>query len=194
MRVTLALLAMVLFAPGCDDGVPAESQGTVSSHFDRHARGEQAPAAPADGAAGGDPATPPRPPTIPMYYQYRNDGDWLMSRTAGEGAPDYHYTGIQYRVFEAPVSTAPVRPLYRCLDAYGTHYQSPLSQCESEGSTFESLLGYIYQEDQGDGTVEIWRCISPTGRPIISTPRLADCNGGGYIVQFSLGWAYPAEL
>src|SRR5262249_45561553 len=98
------------------------------------------------------------------------------------------------RVLDAPLAAGGVAPLYRCLDKFGTHYQSTLFQCESEGSTFESLLGYIYAADQGDGTVEIWRCISPAGRPIITTPRLGDCNAGGYIVQFSIGWAYPAEL
>jgi hypothetical protein len=129
-----------------------------------------------------------------MQMQYADTGDWIMSRVAGEGAPTYHYTGIAYRVLEVPAPVTATTPLYRCLDAHGTHYQSPLAACESEGSTFESLLGYVYKDDPGNGAQQVWRCIAPTGRPIISTVNLQDCSVGGFIVQFAVGWAYPASF
>jgi hypothetical protein len=140
------------------------------------------------------PVAQPQLALIPMHMQWADNGDWLMSRTAGEGAPAYHYNGIEFRALEVPSATKPSLPLYRCIDKFGTHYQSTQFQCESEGSTFESLLGYIYANDPGDGARQIWRCISPSGRPIIATIDLANCTAGGFIVQFPVGWAYPASF
>ena len=131
---------------------------------------------------------------VPMHMQYDETGDWLMSRTAGEGAPRYIYTGIQYQVLAARPRDKAALPLYRCLDAFGTHYQSNRVECESPGSTLESLLGWVYAEDPRDGAaVQIFRCIGASGKPIVSTTELADCDP--FIVQdISLGWAYAPDF
>jgi hypothetical protein len=125
--------------------------------------------------------------------QQADNGDWLMSLVAGEGSPTYRYFGVAYRVLEKQDASKATRALYRCTDAHGTHYQTTNLKCESEGSTLEGLLGYIYADDPGDGARKLFRCISPTGRPIITTADpSSDCTIGGFIVQLVLGWAYPA--
>jgi hypothetical protein len=174
----VALVAAAFFAQGCAYDAPVEARRSTTSHLD-----------PNSNNAGTNSSA--RGTLMPMYMSFDASGDWIMSRTAGEGAPAYHYNGVQFYAV-AGGTTRKTTPLYRCLDAHGTHYQSPLFACESEGSRQEGLLGYVYTDDPGDGAKQIWRCISPSGRPIVATTNLADCNVGGYIVQMSLGWAYPS--
>jgi hypothetical protein len=175
-----AVIASASLAQGCAvEEAPTEARRSTTSHEDQ----------------GGGAAAAGRGTLEPMYMQFSaTTGDWIMSRTAGEGAPEYHYNGIQFYGIAVGTNTHKAVPIYRCLDAHGTHYQSTLFQCESEGSKQEGLLTYVYAEDPGDGAKQIWRCISPTGRPIIATLNLDDCKVGGFIVQFALGWAYPASI
>jgi hypothetical protein len=129
-----------------------------------------------------------------MYLHLADNGDWLMSLLEGEGAPKYRYTGVQFQVLEKEDAQKNTRPLYRCVDKSGIHYQSTINNCEFEGSTFEGLLGYIYADDPGDGAHEVWRCSSPSLHTMVATAELGDCTLGGYTVQAVLGWAYPATF
>jgi hypothetical protein len=175
------LLASASFASqGCAVEAPPEARRSTSSHLNP------------DGANGANAAG--RGTLVPMYMGFADTGDWMMSRTAGEGAPAYHYNGIEFYAIEGNTNTRPAIPLYRCIDAHGTHYTSNVFACESEGSKQDGLLGYAYANDPGDGAKQIWRCISPSGRPIIATLNLDICRNGGYIVQLSLGWAYPTNV
>src|SRR5262249_26455099 len=109
--------------------------------------------------------------------------------TAGEGAPTYRHTGVQFRAFDSAPATQPSRPLYRCVRP-GTHFQSNLATCE--GSTTEGLLGYVYDSDPKDGARQILRCASPSGSVIVATLVADDCkNAGLSVMQEPLGWAYP---
>ncbi len=39
---------------------------------------------------------------VPMNMAWSDDGDWLMSRTASEGAPKYHFNGFEFLALDAP--------------------------------------------------------------------------------------------
>jgi hypothetical protein len=137
-----------------------------------------------------------KPPTLPalvaMQMQYAaSTNDWLLGRTVGEGAPAYHYMGVQFRVFDAPTATQQTRPLYRCrTGAAGAHYQSNLATCE--GGVFEGLLGFVYENDPKDGAQQILRCTTPSLTAFVATLNAADCQRSGLVViQTTLGWAYP---
>jgi hypothetical protein len=154
---------------------------------------------PTDAAAGNGNATDasdkldiPKtlPALVPMYMSINlNTHDWLMSRIVGEGAPTYHYTGVQFRILDAPSATPQSRPLYRCLRS-GTHFQSNVATCE--GSTPDGLLGYVYDDDPKDGAKQILRCASPSGNVDVATLVADDCkNSGLTVMKDPLGWAYP---
>ena len=122
-------------------------------------------------------------------------GDWIMSRVAGEGAPAYAYTGTQFNVFDTQPAGVATLPLYRCIDSFGTHYQATTANCDGvAGASHDGpILGYIYAA-QGAGSEPIYRCISPTGRPIVMTPRLSDCSASGWIVQGLFGYAFDPSV
>ena len=148
---------------------------------------DKAPAAPAVQAPAAKVAL------VSMNMSFSDKGDWLMSRDASEGAgAGYHFNGVAYRVFEAPPADEDTKPLYRCLDPQGTHFQSNDFLCEKAGK-LESLLGYVYVNDPGNGAKPISRCIGESGAPIVSTTRLADCDP--FIVQpVHLGFAFDASV
>lgn len=151
-----------------------------------------APAKQPDAPKVDQPPARAKTPLIAMNMSFADNGDWLMSRDANEGAPAYHFNGIQYRVLESPSPSFASQPLYRCIDVNGTHFQSNDFNCEGAGRE-ESLLGYVYTADPGNGAQEIHRCIGASGSPIVSTTRDADCDP--FILQgISLGWALDASL
>lgn len=186
---------------GAGDGdKPAAKNGAANDDAPAKAIDRKGPVALPDAPAKqpGQPAIaqPPAPvaktPLIAMNMSFADNGDWLMSRDANEGAPKYHFNGIQYRVLESPSAAFASQPLYRCIDGNGTHYQSNDFNCEGAGKE-EALLGYVYSSDPGNGAQEIHRCIGASGSPIVSTTRDADCDP--FIMQnISLGWALDASL
>jgi hypothetical protein len=133
-----------------------------------------------------------------MQMQYSlTTGDWIMSRTAGEGAPAYQYTGTQFSVFDTQPTTVATVPLYRCTDGFGTHYQATTANCDGVAGAQQDgpVLGYIYPASAPEpGSEPIYRCISPTGRPIVMTPRLADCTVPGWIIQGLIGYAFDPSV
>lgn len=194
-----ALLAISFGATACEAPTVTEGKRSVGSHLvgggdDGAVTKDKAPVGTDDDAPPIGTSGPGALRLIPMHMQWDDTGDWLMSRTAGEGAPQFHYNGVEFRALETPSSSMASVPLYRCLDAHGTHYQSVLFACESEGSRLEGLLGYVYQDDPGDGAKELWRCIAPSGRPIITTIVPENCDNAGYIRQYKVGYGYPASF
>ena len=217
MRNPTALLALIAILNGCGDepteglydlpgaptpyasstpkppaaSAPPAATNSTPPTFSTPPLGSAPPANVTPPVDGGAPSPTPSsvPPSAPVIalqaHLNPNTGDWLVSRTRGDGAPAYQFMGVNYRVLDAPLPNT--RPLYRCVDSFGTHFQSNQVDCERAG-TNEGLLGYMFASDPKNGAKIVRRCIGAAGHPIVSTLRISDC--APFIVQnIDLGFA-----
>lgn len=148
--------------------------------------------------AYGDAQPPPPPPPPPppaldkvavhaALYELR--GDWLLTRTVGEGAPTWVEKGVQFSALGSPPADGtPVAPIHRCrMLGSQTHFLSNDAACE--GQIVEGPLAYVFA-GQAAGTVPLYRCYAPGAGVHITTARPADCVAPFWQVEGTQGFAF----
>lgn len=143
------------------------------------------------------PVVPPEPPKpaiqkITVYRGYAAGiGDHLQGITPNEGAPTYASEGVSFQTVGGALDAATQAPLFRCLwTANGHHFLSNDPACEGAG-TSDGPVGNVYKA-QVEGTLPIYRCLGG-GVDHLSTLFPQECVAGGFTVEGSQGFAFPAQ-